>query len=194
MSKKKEKQKVVVAEDSKDEAQEQAAVSDNIADPQIEGVEAALEEPTTSELEATIAELQDELLRQRAEVENFKRRTKQEYETNIKFANQHLIEQFLPVLDAFDRALATEETADEQTKQFLKGFKMTETLLKQTLESAGLTVIPTVGSQFDPYLHQAVAQDTDEAKADNEVLEELQKGYKLKDRVIRASMVKTNKK
>jgi len=145
-------------------------------------------------LQEQVKQLEDQLLRERAEVENFKRRTKQEYETNMKFANQSLIEQFLPILDGFDRALANDEANDDNTKQFLKGFEMIASLLKQTLENAGLTVISTVGEQFDPYLHQAVTQDTDEEKEDNEILEELQKGYKLKDRVIRASMVKVNKK
>jgi len=145
-------------------------------------------------LETKIAALEEELLRQRAETENFKRRTKKEYETNLTYANQRLIEQFLPVLDAFDNALRTQDANDEATKQFLKGFEMTDALLKQTLEQAGLTPIPSVGEKFDPYLHQAVMQDTDPEKAEDEILEELQKGYKLKDRVIRASMVKTNKK
>jgi molecular chaperone GrpE len=145
-------------------------------------------------LEARVAELEDELLRQRAETENFKRRTKKEYETNLTYANQRLIEQFLPVLDAFDRALSTQDANDEATKQFLKGFEMTDALLKQTLEQAGLSPIPSVGEKFDPYLHQAVMQESDPTKDEDEILEELQKGYKLKDRVIRASMVKTNKK
>lgn len=162
-----------------------------------DSLETSGEGDTTDELttlQEQVKNLEDQLLRESAEVENFKRRTKQEYDTNMKFANQSLVEQFLPILDGFDRALANGETNDEHTQQFLKGFEMIDSLLKQTLENAGLTVIPTVGEQFDPYLHQAVAQDTDESKDDNEILEELQKGYKLKDRVIRASMVKVNKK
>jgi len=149
---------------------------------------------TVDLLEAKVAKLEDDLLRERAELENFKRRTRQEYDNNLKYANQRLIEQLLPALDAFDRALSTQDTNTEATGQFLRGFEMIDSLLKQTLENAGLTVIPSVGEQFDPYLHQAVSQGTDESKKEDEILEELQKGYKLKDRVIRASMVKTNKK
>lgn len=141
-----------------------------------------------------VAELEDSLLRSRAEVENFKRRTRQEFETNLKFANQSLIEQFLPVLDAFDRALDNQNTENPEVKQFLKGFEMIQSLVYQTLENAGLQVIKTVGEQFDPYLHQSVLEGTDEEKEENEILEELQRGYTLKDRVIRASMVKINRK
>jgi len=180
----------VPAEETTVEEKEPKEVKVTVENPEIEDESI----DTVGALAARIAELEDEVLRQRAETENFKRRTKQEYETNLKYANQHLIEQFLPVLDGFDRALATQDATDEATKQFLKGFEMIDGLLKQTLQNAGLTVIPTVGEQFDPYLHQAVAQDTDETKAEDEILEELQRGYKLKDRVIRASMVKTNKK
>lgn len=168
---------------------EQAESLDDVVDGDV-----TVEENEIETLSAKVTALEDELLRERAEVENFKRRTKQEYETNMKFANQQLIEQFLPILDGFDRALSGANADDEQTKQFLKGFEMIESLLKQTLENAGLTVIPTVSEQFDPYLHQAVAQDMDASKEDNEILEELQKGYRLKDRVVRASMVKVNKK
>jgi len=172
-------------------------VKDNIKDLPLED---ATNEPSLTKenevaaLETKIAALEEDVLRQRAETENFKRRTRQEYENSLKYANQNLIEQLLPVLDAFDRALRTQSANDDATKQFLKGFEMTDTLLKQTLENAGLTVIPSVGEKFDPYLHQAVSQDTDASKDEDEILEELQKGYKLKDRVIRASMVKTNKK
>lgn len=152
------------------------------------------ENQTITVLEQEVLKLKEDLLRERAEVENFKRRVQQENIQNVKYANQKLLEEFLPILDGFDRALVNTANMDEQTSQFLKGFEMLQSLLKQTLENAGLELIPTVGTQFDPYMHQAVAQETDETKEDNEILEELQKGYKLNDRVVRASMVKVNKK
>jgi len=154
-------------------------------------------EETVDELEALqneITKLQDNFLRERAELENFKRRSKQEYETNLKFANQSLIEKFLPILDGFDRALAGVDQSDESIQQFLKGFEMIKTLLDQVLENEGVKVIETVNAEFDPYLHQAVLQESDEAKENNIILAELQKGYTYKDRVLRASMVKVNTK
>lgn len=143
-------------------------------------------------LEEKIKELEDSLLRERADVENYKRRMKQEYETNLKFSNQSLIENMLPVLDSFDRALEVNENTSEEVKQFLKGVEMIQTLLTQNLENEGLTVIPGKGEVFDPYVHQAVVTEHVEGEPDEIVLEELQKGYKLKDRILRASMVKVN--
>lgn len=145
-------------------------------------------------LQEKISELENSLLKEKAEVENFKRRVKQEYETNLKFAAQSMIEKLLPILDGFDRAIESTDRSDETTAKFVKGFEMIQQLLTQILESEGLEIIPTEGLEFDPYLHQAILQETDETKEDNVILEELQKGYKLKDRVVRASMVKVNTK
>ncbi|GBU10471.1 protein GrpE [Erysipelotrichaceae bacterium] len=151
-------------------------------------------ETMQQELLLKIEDLQNQLLKERAEVENFKRRTKQEYDTNLKFASQSMIEKMLPILDGFDRAIGSVDRTDEKTRQFLKGFEMIQTLYMQLLESEGLAVIGTVGEPFDPYLHQGIMQESNEDIEDDVILEELQKGYTLKDRVIRASMVKVNKK
>lgn len=150
------------------------------------------EENEINLLNEKVKELEDNLLRERAEVENYKRRMKQEYDTNLKFSNQSLIENMLPVLDSFDRALEVNDDATDEVKQFLKGVEMIRALLVQTLEAEGLSVIPGKGEAFDPYVHQAVLKEYDEKEPDEIILDELQKGYKLKDRVLRASMVKVN--
>jgi molecular chaperone GrpE len=160
----------------------------------LEHVENVEDTGSIEALELKISELENTVLKEKAEVENFKRRMKQEYDTNLKFASQSLIEKMLPILDGFDRALDSVDRADEKTAQFTKGFEMIQSLFTQILEQEGLSVIPAVGEQFDPYLHQAILSDNMEEIADNEIVEELQKGYRLKDRVVRATMVKVNNK
>ena len=143
-------------------------------------------------LQARNKELEDALLREKAEVENFKRRMKQEYDTNLKFSNQVFIENMLPVLDSFDRALSGTEQASQEVQNFVKGVEMIQKLFSEVLANEGLEVIDTKDQTFDPYIHQAVLKEYDAEKEDNIILDELQKGYRLKDRILRASMVKVN--
>lgn len=136
-------------------------------------------------------ELYERLLRLQADYENYRRRTKKERENDLKYKAQDLITELLPVLDNFERALQV-EVNDDQAKSFVDGIKMVHRQFKDALTKQGLEEIQTVGEQFDPHLHQAVMQVQDDEKESNEVVEELQKGYKLKDRIIRPAMVKVN--
>ncbi|MGL5041638.1 MAG: nucleotide exchange factor GrpE [Culicoidibacterales bacterium] len=188
MSIKNDEQEIMEENYEAEDAEEILAENDDILE------EKSNTEAEIEALEFKISELENALLKEKAEVENFKRRMKQEYDTNLKFSSQSLIEKLLPILDGFDRALDSADKSDEKMAQFTKGFEMIQSLFTQILEQEGLSIIPSVGTQFDPYLHQAVLSDNIKRKADNEVLEELQKGYKLKDRVIRATMVKVNNK
>jgi molecular chaperone GrpE len=145
----------------------------------------------TKELKEQVAQLQEQLLRNAAELENFKRRINEERVRETKYRAQSLVANIIPAIDNFERALAT-TVEDEATATFLTGFKMIHTQLLEALTKEGVEVINTDGVLFDPTVHQAVMQ---EAVADVEsgvVLEELQKGYKLKDRVIRPAMVKVS--
>ncbi|MFD1018813.1 nucleotide exchange factor GrpE [Thalassobacillus hwangdonensis] len=136
-------------------------------------------------------EIQNRLLRLQADYDNFRRRTVKDREADRKYRSQDLVTELVPVLDNFDRALKI-EVSDDSSKGFVDGIKMVYQQLKAALEKEGVEEIPAEGEQFDPNFHQAVMQVEDENYESNVVIEELQKGYKLKDRVIRPSMVKVN--
>lgn len=126
-----------------------------------------------------------------ADMENLKRRLTNEHQNHLKFALQSFIEELLPVLDNFERSLNVKEPTEE-VKAFLKGNQMIYSQLMNILEKNGVEVIEAAGKDFDPNVHQAVMMVSDENFESGKVVEELQKGYKLKDRVIRASLVKVN--
>lgn len=142
-------------------------------------------------LKQQVEELQDQLLRNAAELENFKRRMNEERAREIKYRAQSIITNIIPAIDNFERALAS-TVEDENTKNFLTGFKMIHAQLLEALKQEGVEVIAAEGVSFDPLVHQAVMQETVEGVESGMVLQELQKGYKLKDRVIRPSMVKVS--
>ncbi|MYL33416.1 nucleotide exchange factor GrpE [Pontibacillus yanchengensis] len=131
------------------------------------------------------------LLRLQADYDNFRRRSQKEREDDLKYKSQDLVEELLPIVDNFERALQT-EVQDDSAKSFVEGINMVYRQLKDALNKQGVEEIPAVGEEFDPNMHQAVMQVNDENYESNVVVEELQKGYKLKDRVIRPSMVKVN--
>ncbi|OLO38913.1 nucleotide exchange factor GrpE [Alkalihalophilus pseudofirmus] len=149
------------------------------------------EQQKINELEQQVSDLNSRLLRSHADYDNFRRRTKEEKEAAAKYRAQSLVEELLSVLDNFERALAVEPTNDE-TKTLLQGMEMVHRQLQDAMQKEGVEVIEAVGQTFDPHLHQAVMQVDSDEHEPNTVIEEFQKGYKLKDRVIRPSMVKVN--
>lgn len=142
-------------------------------------------------LEDEVAQMNERLLRVQADYDNFRRRTRLESEAAAKYRSQSLIEELIPSIDNFDRALSVKVESDE-AKSLLQGMEMVYRQLTDALQKEGLEVIDAVGQAFDPHYHQAVMQVESEEHESNQVVEELQKGYKLKDRVIRPSMVKVN--
>ncbi|WP_436335031.1 nucleotide exchange factor GrpE [Bacillus velezensis] len=143
------------------------------------------------ELQGLLDEKENKLLRVQADFENYKRRSRLEMEAAQEYRSQNVVTEILPALDNFERALQV-EAESEQTKSLLQGMEMVRRQLMDALEKEGVEAIEAVGQEFDPNLHQAVMQVEDENFGSNIVIEELQKGYKLKDRVIRPSMVKVN--
>ena len=138
-----------------------------------------------------IARLNDQLLRNKAELENFKKRMNDERIKDNKDRSQHLATAILPALDTFERAIAV--TPDnEEVKNFLIGFEMIHKQFIESLTNEGVEVIVAEGEVFDPNIHQAVMQEIVEGTEAGIVLTEMQKGYKLKDRVIRPAMVKVS--
>ncbi|MCT8139667.1 nucleotide exchange factor GrpE [Anaerobacillus sp. CMMVII] len=149
------------------------------------------EEKQIQALQAEVKELNNRLLRSQADYDNFRRRTRQDMEAATKFRAQSLIEDLIPAIDNFDRALAVKVESDD-AKSLLQGMEMVYRQLTDALKTEGLQVIDAVGQSFDPHYHQAVMQVESDEFEPNQVVEELQKGYKLKDRVIRPSMVKVS--
>ena len=138
-----------------------------------------------------IAELTDKLKRQLAEFENFRNRTDKEKSQMYAVGAKDVIEKILPVIDNFERGLAA-VPEDKKEDAFVVGMDKIYKQFLTTLEEAGVKPIEAVGQEFDPNFHQAVMTTNDENFDSNIVVEELQKGYKLKDRVIRASLVKVS--
>ncbi len=130
--------------------------------------------------------------RAEADLANFKRRAEQEKSDLIKYANASLIGKILPVLDDFERAIGT-IPEDVSSSGWVDGIKLIDRKLRNLLEQEGVTPIEALGQEFDPHVHEAVMRE--EGEGDLEVVvEELQKGYKLNDRVIRPTMVKVGRR
>lgn len=140
-------------------------------------------------LKAEMEELEDKYLRARAEIANIANRSKNEREQLQKYRSQDLAKKLLPSIDNLERALAT-DVADDQGASLKKGVEMVLESLKQALKEEGIEKIPAKGEAFDPNLHQAVqtVPATEELPADT-IVEVLQEGYKLHDRVLRPTMV-----
>lgn len=144
-----------------------------------------------NELQQLADENEEKYLRLYAEFENYKRRIQKENEINKTYQAQRVLTDILPAIDNIERALQIEGD-DETFKSLQKGVQMVHESLINALKDNGLEVIKTEGETFDPNIHQAVVQDDNPDFKSGEITQELQKGYKLKDRVLRPSMVKVN--
>ncbi|MCM3599518.1 nucleotide exchange factor GrpE [Robertmurraya korlensis] len=156
-----------------------------------EKVETNSEDTRIQELETKLQDAENRYLRLQADFDNSRRRARIDLEAAQKYRAQSLITNLLPALDNFERALQVEPD-NEQTKSLLQGMDMVYRNLSEALKGEGLEAIEAVGHSFDPHMHQAVMQVEDPSFESNVVVEEFQKGYKLKDKVIRPSMVKVN--
>ncbi|WP_370875573.1 nucleotide exchange factor GrpE [Bacillus horti] len=145
-----------------------------------------------AEAEKKAEESYQKQLRTQADFDNFRRRSRQEKEEAAKYASLPLVEQLLPALDNFERALSASKVDSADKDSIVQGIEMVFRQLEQVLQGSGLESIPTVGTAFDPNVHQAVMQEESADHEPGTVIEELQKGFKLKDRVIRPAMVKVS--
>lgn len=144
-----------------------------------------------NDLKEEIDSLKDRYIRLQAEFDNYRKRSEKERIAARKYEAQALATELLPVIDNFERALQTE--VDESNRGFYDGVKMVYEQFLQAMASQGVEVMDVVNKPFDPNLHHAVMQEEDDSIESNIVTEELQKGYMLKDKVIRPAMVKVNK-
>ena len=188
------KKKQIPIEEGADEAEEVKAEE---AEEKAEG-EAAEEaekedKENKAEEEAKKAEEaeSERYMRLMAEFQNFKKRAAREKSDIHAYANEKIVGELLPVLDNFERALDAE---GGDLEAYAKGMQLIFEQLKTALENAGLEEIKAMDETFDPNVHNAVMTDNLEDKEDGTITKVLQKGYKLKDKVIRPSMVAVNKK
>ena len=139
------------------------------------------------QLQAEVADLQDRLLRRQAEFENYRKRNERDRSDFLEYAGMEVVREILPILDDFERALKT-ESSDEGHR---KGVELIYQRLLDTLKKIGLEPIEVApGTEFDPNLHQAVVRVETEDAPDHTILEEFQRGYNFKGKLLRPAMVK----
>ena len=144
-------------------------------------------------LKDTIIEMENKLKYNQAELINYRKRKDEETANMLKFANQDLILELIPIADNFERAIKFDDyNLNDELSKFLSGFKMIYTNLLNILDGMEVKVIDCQGLEFDPNKMEAVLTEKDENLPANVVLEVLQKGYIYKDKVIRVAMVKEN--
>ena len=143
--------------------------------------------------EKRIKELEDELLRSKAEFINYRKRLEDEQVRLLKFCNVDLIKETLPILDNFERAISMDDTnLDDEVSKFLSGFKMIYCNFVNVLKNYGVIEIDGNNKPFDPVYHEAIMTEKRDGVEAGMVLEVLQKGYILKGKVIRPAMVKVS--
>lgn len=194
--------------DNKEEVtQEQVPSSDQKKDesttletPEVATPEAVEEQPPKrdehtdklNEAYNKISELEDKLIRQNADMVNYRKRKEEEVNKMLKFCNEDLIKDLLPILDNFERAMAMDQNLTEEEMKFLDGFKMIYSHLQNVMEKFDVKMIDGANKPFDPVYHNAILAEKREGVPSGMVLEVLQKGYLLKDKVIRTAMVRVS--
>ncbi len=146
-------------------------------------------ESEISRLKAELDAQQPAVLRARADLENFRRRSQQEVDTFKKYAAEKVVLEFLPVLDSFKLALDSLSADTDEIQTIRKGFDLIMKQFTSALEKLNVTPIEALNCPFDPHCHQAISQQAKEGVAANTVVQEVQKGFKLHDKVIRPSLV-----
>ena len=202
-----EKKKHIKIEDGKDEAEEvkaeeakaeekapeevpeEEAPEETAGEDKAGGAEAA-EKAAADEKAAAEAE-SERYMRLMAEFQNYKKRAAKEKTDTLQYANEKIVSDLLPVIDNFERALATET---DDLEGYAKGMQLIFEQFMKALENAGVEEIKAMDEDFDPNVHNAVMTDNIEDKDDGKITKVLQKGYKLRDKVVRPSMVAVNKK
>lgn len=163
---------------------------------ELKETEEIMEDTHNSEIELLgnrIKELENTLLRNQAELQNYKRRRDEEVSRLLKYANEDIIKEILPIIDNFERAInMDDDNLEDEVSKFLSGFKMIYSQLRNILDKLEVKEIEALNVKFDPSYHQAVLQEHDETREEGIILDVMQKGYTYKDKVIRPAMVKVN--
>ncbi|MEA1960343.1 MAG: nucleotide exchange factor GrpE [Bacillota bacterium] len=175
---------------------------ENVSQEEAQGIEEAADILTEESKETLLSEeiekqkeeakkYYDQCLRALADVENIKKRTQRDKEEYIKYGNVSLIKKILPILDDLERAIAVSQTSNDR-EALQKGVEMTAKNLLDLLTNEGLQVIEAEGKPFDPQVHQPLVVEATDAFPENTVMEVMQRGYILHDRVIRPALVKVS--
>ena len=171
----------IVKDDVQDVVENEETTEENVVD-----IEEKLEE---KKLKDEIDALNDQYKRLQAEYANYRRRTQEEKETIGIFANEKMLSELIPVIDSMERAL--DACTDKEDTMF-KGVELVYKQLKDMIVKFGVEEIEAENAEFDPNLHLAVMQESVDGVEPNKVVMVLQKGYKLGNKVLRASMVKVS--
>ena len=182
-----EKEEVVETNEEK-QAKVDAILNGEETTEEVDGTE-EVEKSTEELLREQLSEMEDKYLRAQAEIANMRNRNIKDREAAAKYRSQDLGKELLPAIDNLERALQIEVT-DEQGESLKKGIEMVMESMLHALKTAGIEEIPAKGEVFDPNLHQAVQTvPLEDGQKPDEIVQELQKGYILHDRVLRPSMV-----
>ncbi len=181
--------------EQQDQELEQETV-ESAAEPEIVNAteELSAEEQLQEQLQQAQAEVkasQEQYLRTLADMDNLRKRTQREKEDLAKFANENILREILPVIDNLERAVEHADQADN--KGLLEGVQMTLTQFSQVLTRFGVTPIEAMGQPFDPALHQAMGQMESADQPVNTVVQQMQKGYQLNERLLRPAFVMISK-
>ena len=181
MSKHKSEPKTESANGTETAAPAESAAAETLTPAQIEELKAQA---------AKAAEHWDRLVRSTADLDNYKKRATRERQDAIKYANESLMQKLLPVLDNFEAAIAAVQSSGaENAQSLLTGVTMIQQQLRSALTEAGLEEVEAHGKPFDPNFHEAVSQAESEEHPEGHVMQQLRKGYRLRDRLLRPATV-----
>jgi len=150
------------------------------------------EENALAQLQADLERFKDLALRSQADLNNFRKRSTREKEDSIRYANSALLEQLIPILDNFELGLAAARNESAESP-ILAGMSMVLRQLQDFLAGNGVEVIDATGKEFDPNLHEALSHEESDTVPEGHVIQQLRKGYILRDRLIRPSNVVVSK-
>ncbi len=180
-----------------DENAQQSAQADSASSASAASTSPADADARIAELEAQLAAAKaeagqnwDKFLRERAEMENFRKRQERVATDRVRREKREMLGKMLEVVDNLERALAFQDTMDRDALQ--QGMRMLQWQLDELLKAEGLTSVPSVGEQFDPYVHEAVETVNSAELPEGVVVEEVRKGYKLGDETLRPARVKVS--
>ena len=180
------------------------AESDENAQPSAQAASASSASTASTDADARIAELEaqlaaakaeaaqnwDKYLRERAEMDNFRKRQERMAGDRVRREKREILSKVLEVVDNLERALAYQDTMDRDALQ--QGMRMLQWQLNELLKAEGLTAVPSVGERFDPYVHEAIESVASEEHPEGVVIEEVRKGYKMGDETLRPARVKVS--
>ncbi|MBI1842270.1 MAG: nucleotide exchange factor GrpE [Verrucomicrobia bacterium] len=168
---------------------ENTETSSESADPRNESAETGDPSAETAALKAKVEEQWNQILRTTADFENFKKRAARERQEAVKHANEGLLERLIPVLDNFEMALVAGQQSATAPESIMAGVSMIQQQLKSALVDSGLVEISAQGQVFDPNIHEAVSQQETREVPEGHVLQQLRKGYRLRERLLRPATV-----